>query len=127
MGQRYRQMDIATATPESLVGRLLAASLEQGRRARAELGAGVVAERCRALSRCVAIVAELRSSLDMERGGEIAANLHRLYDFAIERLLEANLRSSPGPLDEALRVLEILAEAWAEMLRARGAPARKAS
>ena len=67
------------------------------------------------LGKVTAIVGELNSSLNMEEGGEIAANLRRLYDFVLDRLLQANLKNSRKALNEAERVLELLRSGWKEM------------
>lgn len=117
MGHRYQQMDISTATPEALVAKLFQGAIRHARRAR-DLGeSSQLRDRGPCISKAVAIVGELRSSLDHERGGEIATNLSRLYDFVIERLTEGNLRREAKPIDEALTVLTTLEEAWAELAR----------
>lgn len=63
------------------------------------------------------ILAELRSNLNMEAGGEYAANLDRLYDYYIRRLFEANMKKSVDPIVEVDRLLRQLRDGWAEMLR----------
>lgn len=115
MGQRYREMEIRTASPEMLVVLLYQGALRQARAAHEHCEAGRVAERGLAISKALAIVGELHGSLDFEQGGEIAANLSRLYDFVSDQLLTANLRGRPQPLAEAIRVLEALCSAWIEI------------
>jgi len=117
MGDRYRQHDILTATPVVLVAKLFEAAIGNGQRALELAGPEHLAERCRALGRAAAIVSELRASLDVERGGEIGANLDRLYGFVLERLVDANVEQCVEPVEEALRVLMPLAEAWDEVRR----------
>ena len=117
MGNRYQQMDITTATPELLVAKLFQGAIRHARHARQLGGDGPPAERGRSITKTVAIVGELRSSLDHERGGEIAGNLARLYDFVIENLTEANLRRTSEPIDHALKVLDTLEEAFSELAR----------
>jgi flagellar secretion chaperone FliS len=65
-----------------------------------------------ATSRLLAIVAELQNTLDMERGGTIAAELDRLYDFILTRVMDAITSQQPEPLDEVRRVLVPLGDAW---------------
>ena len=76
---------------------------------------GDLAKRGAAISRALAIVAELQQSLDIEAGGEIARNLRALYFFVTDRLLEANVTNRVEALDEAIGVLETLYEAWSEI------------
>ncbi|MDV7398396.1 flagellar export chaperone FliS, partial [Arthrospira platensis SPKY1] len=45
-------------------------------------------------------------------GGDIAANLDRLYDYMQRRLVEANLRSDIALLDEVAELLRPVKEAW---------------
>jgi flagellar secretion chaperone FliS len=67
--------------------------------------------------RAQAIINEINSRLDMERGGEIAANFRRLYNYLLVRLNEANRKKKREPLDEVLTHLRGLRDSWAEMLR----------
>lgn len=115
MGNRYRQNDILTATPEMLVVKLFEGAIRSTRLAQGLSEPTGVAERRRSLSKALAIVGELRASLDLERGGEIAANLDLLYGFVIDRLAEASLGSRDEPMADALRVLEPLNEAWQQV------------
>ena len=101
MGHRYQRNDILTATPESLVGKLFEGAIRSTRLAQGLAEPSGLAERRRELSKALAIVGELRASLDLERGGEIAANLDRLYGFVIDRLAEASLRQCDEPVEEA--------------------------
>lgn len=121
---RYREVDITTASPETLVVKLYEGAIRNARAAVLHHEAGRIGERGRAISKAIAIVSELSSALDMEQGGEIASNLSGLYGFVNEQLVEANLQGSTDRIEDALRVLDILAEAWVEV--ARSADARRA-
>ncbi len=124
MGHRYRQMDIRTASPETLISKLLEKAVRCTQAARGPERDPAL--RGQALGRALDIVSELRNSLDFEAGGEIARNLDLLYEFVADRLIAASLSSQDAPLDESLKVLETLREGWNEML-ASGAAVRKAS
>ena len=54
----------------------------------------------------------LKTGLDMEAGGEMAANLANLYDYIVRTLLLANLKGDATQLDTADRLLAELAQAW---------------
>jgi len=73
---------------------------------------GRVGEKGPLISRALAIVDELRSSLDIERGGTIAANLDDLYDYMSRRLVEANATDRLELLDEVTTLLRELRDAW---------------
>jgi flagellar secretion chaperone FliS len=70
-----------------------------------------------ALLRAQAVITELRANLDPGAGGEIAANLDRLYDYHLRRLTQSNLRKDEAPLIEVEQLVHTLRDAWAEMLR----------
>ena len=66
------------------------------------------------IARASEILIELQGSLDAEAGGEIAADLERLYEY-IQQLLAQGLASrADEPLAEASTLLETLAEGWRE-------------
>ncbi len=74
------------------------------------------------LGRAQAVVAELLHTLDHEAGGEIAANLERLYRFLLEHLVEANVQKSARHVADARRIFGIIGGAYREIL-ANGLPA----
>ena len=54
----------------------------------------------------------LLAALDYERGGEVATNLGVVYDYALRRLLLANLRKDVKMVREIADLLAGLREAW---------------
>jgi flagellar protein FliS len=109
---QYLRAQVETSTPLERVAMLYDAALRALDAARDATSRGDRIVRRDAVSRLMAIVSELQNTLDMERGGEIARELDRLYDFVMERVMEAITRQQTGPLDEARRVLVPLADAW---------------
>jgi flagellar protein FliS len=75
-------------------------------------GRGEIAEKGAQISWAYSIIAGLRESLDGAQGGEIAANLDRLYDYMGRRLIEANRTNAPELLDEVSELLRPLKTAW---------------
>ncbi|HEB88689.1 MAG TPA: flagellar export chaperone FliS [Deltaproteobacteria bacterium] len=115
MGARYREMEIKTATPEMVIVKLYEGALRFIRTAKHHQESGQIAGRAAAIAKALAIVNELQHSLNFREGGEIARNLDALYFFVTDRLLEANVRGTAQPLDEAAGVLSTLNEAWVEI------------
>jgi flagellar protein FliS len=64
------------------------------------------------LTRAQDIVTELRVSLDMTRG-EIPQNLASIYDYVGERLTAVRMSGEVAAIDEAVRHMKELREAWA--------------
>ncbi|MEE9281742.1 MAG: flagellar export chaperone FliS [Myxococcota bacterium] len=73
------------------------------------------APRGHALGRAHAIVSELLSALDYERGADIATNLASLYNFVLEGLIRANVDGDQASLDTVIPVMETLTSAWREL------------
>ena len=114
-GHHYAQTEVSTVTPARLVLLMYDAVLAAVEIARTALTSErpdleVVSQQ---LTRAQQLVTELEVALDHERGGQIAASLQGLYDYARRRLVDANLSKDPGPLDEVTRIIGDLREAWA--------------
>jgi flagellar protein FliS len=104
---------VAAASPQRLVVMLYDGAIKAIYSARAALARGDIAGRGAAISKAIAIVDEgLRPALDLEAGGEIAANLAALYDYIVSRLLYANLKQDEPSLDAAAQLLSELKSAW---------------
>jgi len=63
------------------------------------------------------IINHLNDSLDLDRGGELAATLRRLYPYLHRRLNQSNVTKTPEGIRETIGHLTELREAWHEMLR----------
>jgi flagellar protein FliS len=61
------------------------------------------------------IITELLLALDYERGGEIAQNLSRLYNFTLRKLLTINSREDTSIYNHLIRILSGLRDAWEEI------------
>jgi flagellar protein FliS len=65
------------------------------------------------VSKARAIVSELMMALDHKVAPDLCANLAAVYDFALHRLSEANRVAKSAPVEEVIRALGPLREAWA--------------
>lgn len=107
------ETQVMSATPERLITLLYQGARAAIGQARLHLQERRVAERGAAITKAIKIVDEgLKMGLNMEAGGEIAANLSRLYDYIVRTLLMANLKADVEQLDIADRLLADLADAW---------------
>ncbi|MEN9572807.1 MAG: hypothetical protein RL514_662 [Verrucomicrobiota bacterium] len=120
----YRQVATQTATPGQLVLMLFDGAIRFLERARLGFAETDPLEFNLTVNnniqRAQAIIHELNTSLNIEAGGPIAENFRRLYDYMDDRLQESNFRKSEDGIQDVLRRLGILRDAWAEMLRRRG-------
>lgn len=75
------------------------------------------------MDRALRAVAELRKSLDMEKGREIARSLERLYEFMMHRMTEANFNNQASHLDVVVNILTDLRETWTQVIQQQGVEA----
>ena len=116
---------VDAADPHRLVVMLMDGALERIAAASGMMKHGGGVEKAQLLHRVVAIIDELRNSLNLKAGGAIAANLDSLYEYMCQRIMQANAQNKPEWLDEVSRLLTEIRSAWLQMPRANtGVPGR---
>lgn len=114
--QQYQQVKTRTvmdsASPHRLIQMLFEGALDRLASAKGHIQRGEMARKGEMIGKAIAIVDGLRSALDFEAGGEIAANLEALYDYMERRLLQANMDSDPVILDEVSGLIHDIKEGW---------------
>ena len=113
--RQYQQMQIMTSSSVQLIVLLYDAAIQSIDSARVGIESNNLKEKGRAIGKAISIVGELNSVLDFERGGNIAAQLNRLYEYILTELVTANARNNTRYLDGPLRCLTTLREAWREV------------
>lgn len=106
---------VSAADPHRLIVMLMDGALERIAAARGAMDHGALEAKSRMLHRAVAIVDELRASLNMEAGGQIASNMGDLYDYVSRQLMRANLENRSELLDEASHLLREIRSAWIQI------------
>ncbi len=123
--QSYRRMAAQTATPGQLVLMLFDGAINFLERAAKGFELDDPLEFNATINNNIlkaqAIINELNASLDMEAGGEVAANLRRLYEYMDFRLTESNRTKTPEGVQEVIQRLGVIRDAWAEMMRRQNA------
>ncbi len=110
--QTYRQADVSTADQGKLILMVYDHCIKWIRKAEEELSGGKMERMARAVQRAQGGLTELMCTLNMERGGDIARNLFRLYDFYSRHLTNAIRDKSPRHLREVAHMMGRLREAW---------------
>lgn len=108
----YRQNHVLQASPVELVVMLYDRAILNLKTAGTRLAEGNLKEKGRLICQTVDIIAELQAVLDKDRGGDIAAKLHQLYAYMLERLTVANYENKREPVAEVVRLLEELQQGW---------------
>jgi flagellar protein FliS len=91
---------------------LMDGALERIAQARGCMQHGAGGDKNALLASAVAIIDELRCSLDLEAGGAIATNLGDLYDYLCRQLVKANISNRAEILDEVTQLLNEIRSAW---------------
>lgn len=104
---------VAAASPRKLIVMLYDGAIGAITKAETAMRAGRIADKGQAISKAIQIIEEgLVPSLDLNNGGQIAAQLQQLYQYMGRRLLLASLRNDPTGLVEVAKLLLDLKSAW---------------
>ena len=113
----YQSMQILSAKPEKLILMLYDGAIrfiQQGIKAMKENKIELAHNN---LLRSQNIMVELMASLNFEKGGELAVNLFRIYEFMHYTLVQANVKKEAEPLTRVAEQLKMLRESWAQALK----------
>ncbi|HVL09895.1 MAG TPA: flagellar export chaperone FliS [Burkholderiaceae bacterium] len=118
----YAKVGLETSTMGASPHQLIQMLFDGARSALAIARHGIerhdLAEKGRAITRAMTIVGEgLRGSLDLARGGEVAANLDALYAYMEAELIAANLHNDARRIEAIDGLLALLQSAWSEIAR----------
>ena len=108
----YRNTQVQSRTPLELVVMLYDGALKFMGTAREAIERRDIPARREALSRTLAIISELQSTLNLAEGGQVAIELDRLYSYSNARLLDAAMKNEVAAVDDVKRVFEILRDGW---------------
>lgn len=106
------QAQLSDASPHRLIQMLMEGGLSRLAQARGSMQHGQVAAKGELISKAIGIIGGLREGLNLQSGGEIAANLDRLYEYMIARLVEANLSNDVALIDEVAGLLRNVKSGW---------------
>ena len=114
--KQYQQVStesgVAYASPHRLIQMLMEGAFERIATAKGCIQRQDIPGKGEQIGKAIDIIGGLRDGLNMDAGGDLAANLDALYDFMQQRLLEANLRSDAAILDEVADLLRPIKEGW---------------
>ena len=87
-------------------------TLEELARARGHIVGKRYEQKANSLNKCTEIINGLSSSLDFESGGEVVANLGRLYEYCTGRLYSAGITLDATLIDEVTALLTTIKQGW---------------
>src|SRR5262245_23198330 len=118
----YRQVALQTSSPTKLVVMLYEGAIRFLRESVSAIDSKDLDRKRQALDHAVAIVQHLQSTLDMDRGHDVAANLSALYSYITTRILEGSAERDTAPLKEAIKLLDIVLAGWEELAKTEQPP-----
>jgi flagellar protein FliS len=116
---------LAIEAPHQLTLMLMDGALDRLHAARGCIERGEIGNKAQLLHRVVAIIAELRGSLDHHNGGPLAHNLDDLYEYMARQVIRANAEGRASLVEEVISLLGEIRSAWmAVPMGLRGVAAR---
>lgn len=120
--KQYKSIEIESqveeASPHQLINLLLQGARNHIATAQGHVHRQQIKEKGEHISKAVSIIEGLKMSVDEEKGGEIAANLLKLYDYIQDILTKANLNNDADLLAQANILLASIHDAWQEIKEA---------
>jgi flagellar protein FliS len=110
---RYEQVKVTTSSPGEILLALYDGLFRFLRGAKACLENGQRPRASELLSKAHAIISELIIALDHKVAPELCTQLAALYDFSLDRIRVASHQGNTAAIDEVIKVLTPLRDAWA--------------
>lgn len=114
--QQYQQVNahaqVSEASPHRLIQMLQSGALDRIAQAQGAMSRGQIEMKGMLIGKAIDIIGGLREGLNLEAGGELAANYDRLYDYMTRRLIEANRKNDARILDEVAGLMRELKAGW---------------
>ena len=112
----YQEIAIQTSSPTKLVVMLYEGAIRFLRQSIEAVRAKDFDAKRQSVDRAMAIIQHLQSTLD-KRGGDVSAELDRLYTYVTARILEGSGKLEVTPFEEAIKLLTVLLSGWEEIAK----------
>ena len=112
------KQQVADADPHKLTLMLMSGAVERLAYAKGAIDRKDMESKSKFIAKAIAIVINLRDTIDMSVNEAFANNLFSLYDYMIENISQANISNDVQKIDEVLALLIPIKDAWAAIPRA---------
>jgi len=117
--QQYQEFGSAAlasdASPHRLIAMLYDGAIERLAKGIAGIERQDLALKLKSINGAAAIIEYLQLILDLDNGGDLAARLYALYDYARRRLTQANADNDAEALREVMRLIQTVKSGWDEI------------
>ncbi len=113
--EAYIKTEVETASPVKQIVMLYDRAILSLKQAIEDIENNDIKSKVNNIQKATDILLALNSSLDMEKGGEIAQNLRDLYEFSYRQLLIAHAKNDTKLIKDIIEILETLKSGWEEI------------
>ena len=124
----YQNTQIRTAKPEKVLLMLYEGCIKFVRIAKVRMQEKKLAEKGKYISKAIAIISEFINTLDHNVGGQLSRDLEGLYNFMVDKLIEANMKNEVEHLEVVDNILCTLYDGWKDVVenpREDGVPSKE--
>lgn len=114
-GEGNRTSQALVSNKVELIQMLFDGFLESLVTARGHIEHGSIEDKNKSLTRAGRIVIGLQGALDLDKGGDLAKNLHELYSYVTRRLIHVNARNDLVALQEIHTLMSEIRQAWRDV------------
>ena len=111
---QYKAQSVATS-PQQLVVMCYDGMVIFLEKVRGAIQRKEIEKKMKFINKTIAIIEELQSSLNFEKGGEIAKNLDRIYDYFLYELMMIGRNEEIEKLDHVIKLVKELQSAWVKV------------
>ena len=112
----YKQNQVLNASPKKLIVLLYEGCIKNLKLAEIHISENNIEKTNQVLIKAQDIIAELMNTLDFEKGGEVAENLYRIYEYIASELIKANMSKDVEEVKRNRKLVEELRDAWTEIV-----------
>lgn len=111
----YQETQITTAPQQKLIIMLYDGAIKNLKLAIMAIEEKDIEKTNNLLIKAQNIISEFMITLDFEKGGDISTSLYSLYDYMYNLLIKANIDKDIEKIEEVIKYLEELREAWSQI------------
>jgi len=115
MSNQYKKTSVETASKLDLVVLCYEKAIQFVMQTKEHYKNNEFEEKAVKLQKAIDFVNELKSSLNMDEGEQIAKNLDSIYTYIIKRLLSGDVKRDMAAFDEVIHIMSELKDAWVKI------------
>ena len=115
---QYRINEVSTSSQGRLIIMMYEGAIKFASMAIQSIDKGDIVRQGEYINKTHDIINELSLALDLKKGGEVTLRLESLYQYMLSQLTLANIKSDRKSLEDVVKILSPLAEAWEQLYHA---------